>query len=346
MLVKKNRIPVLQIATVGLLPSLLKVAYYRLKGYKIESDVHIGLGSVVLGSRVYLKKGAKIGFLSVIRGREIEIGRFSRIGSMCFIDTHKVQIGEDTRINENVIIGGIKFPDSSITIGDRSIVMEYSYLNPSRPIKIGDNTGIGGHCFLFTHGSWSSQLEGYPVTFAPITLGDNVWLPWRVFIMPGVEIGDGCVIGANSLVAKSLPSNSLAAGSPAKIIKEGYPEKPSTERTESMVLEMVRGFVSYLESEEFSVTYETEKDSHLPIRLTVSRNQLHRTISFLLNSISSHFSAETAVYMNRDEIHTQKAHGERMTISLSPALRFGSTDVGEEFVSFISRYGIRCRRLD
>lgn len=135
----------------------------------------------------------------------------------------KIRIGEDARINEQVIIGGMKTPSSSFDLGKRTIVMEYSFINTTMPVKIGDDTGIGGHCLLFTHGSWLNQLEGFPVKFAPITLGKNVWLPWRIFIMPGVTIGDNVVIGANSLISDSFVSNCLVAGSPAKIIKEKLP---------------------------------------------------------------------------------------------------------------------------
>ena len=90
--------------------------------------------------------------MTVIRGRSIHIGRFVKIGSMTFIDTEKFFIDDDARINEQVIIGGIKNPDSYIKIGKRVIIMEYSFLNPTKPLITGDDTGIGGHCLLFTHG--------------------------------------------------------------------------------------------------------------------------------------------------------------------------------------------------
>ena len=190
MLIKKKKIPVLQIALIGMFPSFIKRIIYKLKGYKIGKNVSFGIGSVIIGKEVEIKDNTKIGFITVIRARSIKIGRFVQIGSMTMIDTERIEIDEDTRINEQVIIGGIKTPESFIKIGKRVIIMEYSYINPTKPIIIGDDTGIGGHCLLFTHGSWLSQLDGFPVTFAPITLGKNVWLPWRVFIMPGVEIGD------------------------------------------------------------------------------------------------------------------------------------------------------------
>lgn len=53
----------------------------------------------------------------------------------------------------------------------------------------------------------------------PITVGDNVYIGVRTLIMPGVNIGDNCVIGAGSIVTKDIPPNSVAAGIPARVIK-------------------------------------------------------------------------------------------------------------------------------
>ena len=53
----------------------------------------------------------------------------------------------------------------------------------------------------------------------PVTIGNDVWLGRRVIIMPGVNIGDGCVIGAGAVVTKDIPAYSVAAGVPAKVIK-------------------------------------------------------------------------------------------------------------------------------
>ena len=66
------------------------------------------------------------------------------------------------------------------------------------------------------------------MTYEPVTIGKSVWLPWRVFVMPGSTIGDGSVIGANSLVAGTIPPYSLAVGTPAKVIRSApdFPRKP------------------------------------------------------------------------------------------------------------------------
>ena len=107
---------------------------------------------------------------------------------MTVIDTERIEIGEDARINEQVYVGGMKTPSSALIVGKRaqslcnSLISTRLYLWKLAMIPVSE--GIVS-CL---HGSWSSKLEGYPVTFAPIKLGNKVWLPWRVFVLPGVTI--------------------------------------------------------------------------------------------------------------------------------------------------------------
>ena len=54
----------------------------------------------------------------------------------------------------------------------------------------------------------------------PIEIGDNCWLASNVTVCGGVKIGEGCVIGAGSVVTRDIPPNSLAAGVPCRVIRE------------------------------------------------------------------------------------------------------------------------------
>ena len=58
----------------------------------------------------------------------------------------------------------------------------------------------------------------------PITIGENCWIGRNVSILKGVTIGDNSVIAANSVVTKSIPANSIAAGNPAKVVKTNIEE--------------------------------------------------------------------------------------------------------------------------
>ncbi|MBS1514742.1 MAG: hypothetical protein JSS63_06905 [Bacteroidetes bacterium] len=225
--------------------------------------------------------------------------------------------------------------------------MEYSYLNPTKPLTIGDDTGIGGHCLLFTHGSWLSQIDGFPVTFAPITLGNKVWLPWRVFIMPGVTVGDNVVIGANSLVSKNLPSNSLAAGSPAKVLVENYPPELTEEKRTDILKNIFTDFVNFISYNGFQVSGFDEKMSGFT--LTVKNEN---TVSSLVYSIDKDVlqhsvSSDNVLLIDSPDAGTKSAAGKyKMVINLRSKERIGTSAIGEEIIMFLSRYGIRCNRLD
>jgi acetyltransferase-like isoleucine patch superfamily enzyme len=342
MIIKKTKIPIKKVITIGILPSFLKKIIYRVKGYKIGKNVSIGFGSVIIGKSVVLQDNVKIGFLSIIRAREIKIERFSIIGSFTMIDTGKLRIGEDSRINEQVIVGGMITPQSALDLGKRTIIMEYSFINTTLPVTIGDDSGIGGHCLLFTHGSWLSQLDGFPVTFAPITLGKKVWLPWRVFIMPGVTIGNEVVIGANSLVSKNLPSNVLAAGSPAQIIKENYPSKITDEKRESILMTIISDFIEFLTYNGIKVS--KQENNH---KICIEIYKKNQKLTMLL--IKEYFkeSYENIDLLLINHLGTDyTSNKSKMTIDLKSKTRMGSSDLGEEFIKFISRYGVKFERLD
>ncbi|MBI3518265.1 MAG: hypothetical protein HY062_02765 [Bacteroidetes bacterium] len=342
MLIKKNRIPVLHIITIGILPSFLKKIIYKLKGYRIADGVNLSIGCVVIGKDVEIGKQSSIGFFTIVRANKIKIGRFVKIGAMTAIDTELFSIDDDARINEQVYIGGMKTPESALIMGKRTIIMQASYINPTKPIIIGDDSGIGGHCLLFTHGSWNSALEGYPVKFAPITIGKKVWLPWRVFVMPGISIGDGAVIGADSLLTKDIPARSLAAGSPAKIIKENFPTPLNTEETQIITDDIFSDFIAYLKHHDFEVNQQTFDKG---FDLTISNSSKKSFIRFC-HSVDNNPQAIQDSILVLAKAHIPSATGFTMAISLGERERIGSSDVGEELVGFFSRYGVRFNRLD
>jgi acetyltransferase-like isoleucine patch superfamily enzyme len=353
MLVEKSRFPIREILLLGFLPSFLKVFFYRMRGYRIGRNVSIGPGSVVVGREVEIGDGTSIGFLSIVRGRQIKIGRFVKIGSTTIIDTEKIEILEDAKINEQVFIGGLSSPESYIRVGKRAIIMQMSFLNPARPLIIGDDAGIGGHCLIFTHGSWQSILDGYPVTFAPVTIGNNVWLPWRVFVMPGVDIGDGATIGANSLVTRSIPAGALAAGAPAKVLRtaEEYPVRKTPEEQDEITRSMLAELFEHLRYHDMKVEVH-QADGGLHATIGKDGDPMHH----LFYTCRQGGGAMPAELNGRSFFLSLQPIGEElrkgivsaggMWVDLARRERCGSNDVGEEATLFIARFGLRFNRVD
>lgn len=88
-------------------------------------------------------------------------------------------------------------------------------------VTFGDNVMIGPNCGFYTAGHpIDAKTRNTLLEFAkPITVGNNVWIGGNVTVNPGVNIGDNCVIGSGSVVTKNIPTNTVAAGNPCKVIR-------------------------------------------------------------------------------------------------------------------------------
>lgn len=101
-------------------------------------------------------------------------------------------------------------------------------------IKLGENVHITHGVTFITHDGgtllFRSEYPDIEIT-KPIIIGDNVYIGTNATILPGVKIGSNVVIGACSVVTKDVPSNTVVAGNPAKVIKtiEVYKKKMISE---------------------------------------------------------------------------------------------------------------------
>ncbi|MFC7420031.1 DapH/DapD/GlmU-related protein [Iodobacter arcticus] len=111
-----------------------------------------------------------------------------------------------------------------------------------RQIKIGNNSGLGVNCKLYGSVAIGDNVMMGPEViiltvnhefasievpminqgmkeFKPVCIGNDVWIGQRVIILPGVHIGNGVIIGAGSVVSKSIPDYSVVVGNPARIVR-------------------------------------------------------------------------------------------------------------------------------
>lgn len=89
-------------------------------------------------------------------------------------------------------------------------------------VTFGDNVFIAPGCGFYTAGHpFDVAQRNAGIEYAkPITVGSNVWIGGNVVVLPGVTIGDNCVIGAGSVVVKDIPSNTLAVGNPCRVVRK------------------------------------------------------------------------------------------------------------------------------
>lgn len=116
-----------------------------------------------------------------------------------------------------------------IAIGERFVMGDLCQIEAMRNVTIGDDVLLASKVYIgdSSHGSYSNEAQtepsvppnDRPVFSKEIHIADRVWIGNGVSILPGVHIGEGCVIGAGSVVTHDIPSNTIAVGNPARVIK-------------------------------------------------------------------------------------------------------------------------------
>ena len=158
--------------------------------HKLERDLSInGAKHIKIGNNFYA-------------GKDIILDAWEVHGEQKF--NPEIDIGDNVSLNDNVHISAIDY------------------------IKIGNNVLFGRNVFITDNSHGASDLNDILIapekrdlsSKGPVIIGDNVWIGRGVVILSGVKIGDNAVIGANSVVTKSVPKNCVVAGAPAKIIKK------------------------------------------------------------------------------------------------------------------------------
>ena len=204
---------------ISLLPFPIRRYIYIMMGYKISSNCHFGLFSIIdVKKSANFAEGSYIGPFTYIKADEFYMGKYSKISPFSFIIVPKVNIGNDTKISNFVIIrSGHLTKSSQLFLGDLVHIFPFVMIDTSRKVSIDEEAGIGPHCNIFTHSSYKSILQGYPVTYGDVSIGKRVELTYNVFVAPGVTIRDDAICAYGSYVNKDIPEGVMAAGLPAVI---------------------------------------------------------------------------------------------------------------------------------
>lgn len=142
----------------------------------------------------------------------------------------RLEIGSGTLLEPGVWITA---PGAArVRIGAGSFLNLNVMIASDTLVEIGDHCMFANGCFI-TDASHRFDDPGRPVTWqgfttkGPTRIGNNVWCGAHVVVTSGVEIGERCVIGANSVVTQSIPPYSIAAGAPARVLRQiEYPAAP------------------------------------------------------------------------------------------------------------------------
>ena len=170
----------------------------------------------------------------------VQIGRNISTSGLMIIDIFPqstVIFGENVTINSDsrrATASSLAFPakiktfsrNSKITIGDNVSLNGTSITSRSKTISIGAGTIIAPNVIIVDsdfHNPWPPDQRIYfpgNQQDKDIQIGNNCWIGMNTIILKGVTIGDNSIIGAGSVVVKNIPPNTLAAGAPAKVVKQ------------------------------------------------------------------------------------------------------------------------------
>lgn len=185
---------------------------------------------------VWLKKKKSVFFSLWISNFVGSIGQDSLIYYPCKLwggGQKRIFIGDNTIIQSHCILGcWVKYAGEefspSIIIGDNCNIGEHTHMSAINKIIIGNGLLTGQYVYIGdnSHGELSQEDADIPPirrtlkSKGPILIGNNVWIGDKCTILAGVSIGDNAIVAANSVVTHDVPSNSVVAGAPAKIVKE------------------------------------------------------------------------------------------------------------------------------
>lgn len=139
------------------------------------------------------------------------------------LDDGRLEIGAQTLLEPGCWI--TMSPQARITIGSGCFLNKNTMLAAQEGIEIGDHVMFANNCFV-GDSDHAHDDPDVPVTMqgfvakGPVRIGSNVWFGVNCVVTGGVEIGDRAVIGANSVVTSDIPPRTIAAGVPAKVIRE------------------------------------------------------------------------------------------------------------------------------
>ncbi|MGK8205858.1 putative colanic acid biosynthesis acetyltransferase [Burkholderia cenocepacia] len=105
-----------------------------------------------------------------------------------------------------------------VTIGDFSWIGDHVTLYSLGPIEIGEHSVLSQNSYICA-GDHDYRAVDFPIRAHLTKVGDQVWLASGVFVAPGVQIGDGAVVGARSTVTSNLPKGMVCIGTPARAVK-------------------------------------------------------------------------------------------------------------------------------
>lgn len=157
----------------------------------------------------------------------ISLGDNVTIDDNCLVDARGsggegVVLGDGVILNRGCLVIAKNGP---VRLGRRTSVGSNSVIVSLSGVELGEAAMLAGNCYLSAgayrvdHAS-AIVMDAEPYSTGPIRVGEGAWLGTGAIVLDGVSIGSGAVVGAAAMVNKDVPDNAIAAGVPAKVIRQ------------------------------------------------------------------------------------------------------------------------------
>ena len=154
---------------------------------------------------------------------------FAACGEHCVFETgvlvfhpENIHLGNNVYVGHQTILKG--YYKNTLSIGDETWIGQQCFLHSAGGLTIGQRVGIGPGVKIITSShrdtDRSVPILFSPITFAPVTIEDDVDIGVGAILLPGVSIGRGAQIAAGAVVVKNIPAYAIAMGVPARVTRE------------------------------------------------------------------------------------------------------------------------------
>jgi len=136
-------------------------------------------------------------------------------------DNAVLEVGDRCTI-QNYTFFQLTKPNPRVYIGDNTVIGRHCMITAKNLIRLGDNVLMGAYVQIIdtNHGTKAGKIiRDQSAKIGEVVIGNDVWIGAGVKILMNYHIGDGAIIGANAVVTGDIPSNAIAVGIPARVIK-------------------------------------------------------------------------------------------------------------------------------
>jgi acetyltransferase-like isoleucine patch superfamily enzyme len=226
--------------------SLLGLVYFELCQWLAFVPGALGLMLRQLcWPRLFRSCGKKVYFgsnVTLMHPNRIAIGDRAVVSNGCVLDARNpaseiaITIGSDAMLSQGVMLS---CKNAIITLGERVGIGPYTVVQATNddPVLIDDDAVIAAHCYIAGGGQYRMDRLDVPIARQPMRrtggtrIGAGVWLGAHVNVLGGVTVGRDSVVGAGSVVTRSLPEMTICIGTPARVVRRR--DEPDSEAREA-----------------------------------------------------------------------------------------------------------------